>query len=331
MEEDASAYDVTYKKTCSRRGKRQLCDIQAALLLLFPFFRELRCVRKCCREGPMKRSILLVAYGVATQEGRRVLHAFDGRVRTTFPGYAVRWAFSSDILRRRLAEERQKSDSVVKALRRMCFERFEQIIVQPLQTIPGREHEEVLEDVAIVRAERQLDIRVGTPLLNSRQDVMRLARCLLAYAPQERAPSEDLVFMGHGSRHPACSLYGELNAAVQSMDSRVFVGTIDGPVTLDTLLPRLLSRRVWLMPLLSTVGRHTLRDMAGSGSSSWRSRLEAAGHNCLPVLKGTIEHADIAEIWLDHLLEAVDAEADSVSHLREGCDKARSSAVLGEA
>ncbi|MBQ7617564.1 MAG: sirohydrochlorin cobaltochelatase, partial [Desulfovibrio sp.] len=45
-------------------------------------------------------------------------------------------------------------------------------------------------------------------------------------------------------------------------------------------------------------------DMAGQSRHSWRSRLEELGHQCVPVLKGTMEHNAIAEIWLEHLLEA---------------------------
>ena len=75
----------------------------------------------------------------------------------------------------------------------------------------------------------------------------------------------------------------------------------------DLLLPRLTSRRVWLMPLLSVVGRHTLEDMAGDAPDSWRSRIEAAGHTCAPVVRGTAEYRAFADIWLRHLEDAVAA------------------------
>ncbi|MCR5812904.1 MAG: sirohydrochlorin cobaltochelatase [Desulfovibrio sp.] len=252
----------------------------------------------------MKPAILLVAYGACTLEGRRVLAQFDLRVREVFPGHAVRWAYSSDILRKRLAGKRQKSDAVDKALLRMWFEHFETVILQPLQTIPGREFEELQADVARVVQETGMRIGVGEPLLTSEADIRRVASSLLQHLPLSRAASEDVIFMGHGSRHPAAVRYAQLHELVQALDKKVHVGTMEGLVTLDCLLPKLTSQRVWLMPLLATVGRHTLKDMAGCERTSWRCRLEASGHLCKPVLKGTVEHSAIAEIWLDHLLAA---------------------------
>lgn len=253
---------------------------------------------------PMKHAILLVAYGTCTLEGRRVLAQFDKRVREVFPDHSVRWAYSSDVLRKRLAGKRQKSDSVVKALLRLYFEHFAKVVVQPLQTIPGREHEDLQNDVSHVVQETGMPISVGEPLLTTPEDIRRVASSLLQHLPPSRAPHEDVIFMGHGSRHPASARYAELHTLVQSMDKKVHVGTMEGLVTLDVLLPQLTSQQVWLMPLLSTVGRHTLKDMAGCERTSWRSRLEACGHLCKPVLKGTVEHSAIADIWLEHLLAA---------------------------
>jgi hypothetical protein len=63
---------------------------------------------------------------------------------------------------------------------------------------------------------------------------------------------------------------------------------------------------VWLLPLLSTIGKHAEQDMAGEHPASWRSRIEAAGFVCRPVLKGTVEYAGFAAIWLAHLAAALD-------------------------
>ena len=72
----------------------------------------------------MKRAILLVAFGASSAQGQSALKSFDARVRARFPGLPVRWAYTSLLLRERLARARQKSDSVLKALRRLCFEKF---------------------------------------------------------------------------------------------------------------------------------------------------------------------------------------------------------------
>ncbi len=258
----------------------------------------------------MKHAILLVAYGFATMRSRRVLSCFDERVRTLYPAHSVRWAYSSPLVRKRLALSGLKCDSVPKALLRMSFERFERVVIQPLQTIAGKEHDTMLEQIETVTRDQPLLVQVGAPLLHDRNDTVRVAQSLIAHLPGERGDTDAVVFMGHGSKHPAGVKYEELHACVQERDPLVHVATMDGRITLDTIMPRLSSRRVWLLPLLSTVGRHTLRDMAGSSESSWRSRLEARGFECRVVLQGTVEYAALADIWLDHLALAVRLSLD---------------------
>jgi sirohydrochlorin cobaltochelatase len=59
------------------------------------------------------------------------------------------------------------------------------------------------------------------------------------------------------------------------------------------------------MPLLFASGVHALRDMAGEGNNSWQTGLSRAGFSCSSHVKGAGEHQALAEIWLDHLQEAV--------------------------
>ncbi|MBQ7457089.1 MAG: sirohydrochlorin cobaltochelatase [Desulfovibrio sp.] len=252
----------------------------------------------------MKHAILLVAYGVANHSGRSVLAVFCARVRDLFPTCSVRWAYTSSLGRKRLAQAGIKSDSVAKALLRMRYEGFHTVIVQPLQTIAGREHNDLLATVADICAQTPMQVVVGSPLLTDQEDIDRVATCLVASLPREREPYEDVIFMGHGSKHPEAVRYQELDWAVQLRDKHVHVGTMEGGVTLEVLVPRLSSRRIWLLPLFSTVGRHTLQDMAGDAPTSWRSRLEALGHLCQVVLQGTIEDTSLAQVWLDHLVRA---------------------------
>ena len=254
----------------------------------------------------MRRAILLIAYGPSSMQGRAALGTFDARVRQLFPGLPVRWAYSSLLMRRRLAEARQKSDSVAKALQRLRLEKFSSVAVQPLQTICGAEYAQVR--LAAEEADCPgFRVRLGMPLLHSDEDILRAANAVTRHLPPEREPQEDVILMGHGARHAAAARYLALDTAVRQLDAHVHVGVMNGENDLDALLPRLTSRRVWLMPLLSVVGRHTLEDMAGDAPDSWRSRIEAAGHACAPVVRGTAEYRAFADIWLRHLEDAVAA------------------------
>ena len=48
----------------------------------------------------------------------------------------------------------------------------------------------------------------------------------------------------------------------------------------------------------------------GACRGFWRAGLCAAGFECVPHVKGAGEHAALAEIWLDHLREAVERVLD---------------------
>lgn len=254
----------------------------------------------------MRCAILLVAYGPSSMQGRTALGAFDARVRALFPGMPVRWAYSSMLMRQRLAEARQKSDSVSKALQRLHLEKFSSVAVQPLQTICGAEYTQVR--LAAEDANRpEFRVRLGLPLLSSAEDIEQAARAATRHLPGNRLPHEDVILMGHGARHAAASCYQALDTAVRRLDARVHVGVMNGENDLDALLPRLSSSRVWLLPLLSVIGRHAQEDMAGDDAQSWRSRIEAAGHHCTPVLHGLAEYDSFAALWLWHLQEAVRA------------------------
>lgn len=279
------------------------------------------------KDVQMKPGILLAAFGSGSRQGESALRLFETRVRACFPDVAVRWAFTSGLMRERLASARKKSDSVHKALDKMSFERFTHVAVQPLHVISGLEYSDILADVEQLRQQKGFaSLTVGAPLLTdpvtdaecvdttdpckdtSSKAVDLVAKAMLEALPAERHPDEAVLFMGHGTRHAAERLYESLFRSVQTRDPLVFIGTLNGTLRLEHILPRLLVpavRRVWLMPFLAVVGRHTLEDMAGSSERSWLSRLQAEHISCVPVLKGMIEHQGFTEIWITHLVQSM--------------------------
>ena len=256
----------------------------------------------------MKQGILLAAFGAGGRQSESALQLFDAEVRSRFSGLAVRWAFTSLLMRERLALERKKTDSIRKALEKMAFERYSHVAVQPLQCVPGREYGEVVEEARVLSRERNIVVRVGTPLLHSDDDVAAAAEALLRHLPAERNEHEAVVWVGHGARHPAAVRYEALAHAVRRRDPLVYVGTMSDASALPRILEALCehrSRHVWLLPLLSVIGGHALRDLAGAEERSWKSRFEAAGIACTPVLKGSAEYPGFIRIWLDHLALAL--------------------------
>ncbi len=256
-----------------------------------------------------KTGILLAAFGSASPLGEKALALFAQRVKKDFPGIPVRWAFTSDRMRSRLAAAGKKTDSVKKALCRMGFERYTHVAVQSLHLIPGKEYEALCEEVASAAREGgPKHTAVGLPLLHEEADLSRVAEALLRHLPEERKADEAVVYMGHGAWHSGAAGYQALSEAAAARDGGIFIGTLEGERRIKSLLPDLAragTKTVWLLPLLSVIGKHAEKDMAGEHPESWRSQITAAGFTCRSRLVGTVEYEGFAQIWLEHLAAAL--------------------------
>ncbi|MDL2317273.1 sirohydrochlorin cobaltochelatase [Desulfovibrio sp. OttesenSCG-928-A18] len=257
-----------------------------------------------------KTGILLAAFGSASLSGEKALVAFAERTRRSFPDIPVRWAYTSDRMRSRLAAAGKKTDSVKKALIRMGFERYTHVAVQSLHLIPGFEYEALLEESQSARLQGgPRHISVGMPLLHTEEDVTRAVKALIAHLPGERQAGEHVLCVGHGTWHTGAASYGALARRLEAVDPAIRIGTLSGSHSVEHILSgleRTGEKRVWLLPLLSIVGKHAEEDIAGTKAESWRTRLEGEGFNCIPVLRGTVEYEGFARIWLSHLREALE-------------------------
>jgi sirohydrochlorin cobaltochelatase len=266
----------------------------------------------------MQKGILLVAFGSSRQAAHLSLKRFDDAVRRRFPGVPARWAFTSGVVRGKLADKGMKTDSVRKALEKMWFEKFTHVAVQSLHIIPGDEYHDLVEDVQRFRGgERGFErIVLGRPLITNEGDVAAAAGAVMRALPPERRAGEAVVLMGHGTWHAGDSMYDALYDELRRRDDNVYVATMDGRLVIEDVTKALAEKGVakaWLVPLLAVPGRHVQKDMCGAGPDSWVNILSAAGIQTECVLRGTAEYGDFPNIWLDHLSEAIanDAEAPS--------------------
>jgi sirohydrochlorin cobaltochelatase len=259
---------------------------------------------------PEKKGILLVAFGTSVPEAETSFRNIDKKVKNAFPGVEVRWAYTSKIVRHKLAKEGKQIDSPTQALAKMMDEDFTRVAVQSLHTIPGREYTGLKTTAERFEAMPKgiQTVFVGAPLLYSPEDVEKAVRAMSGQFPKERTPQEAIVLMGHGTPHAANIYYPALQYYFGKLDPNVFVGTVEGSPTLDDVLSGLKQRgitKAYLLPLMSVAGDHARNDMAGDEDDSWKSVLTANGITCVPVLKGTAEYDAIVDLWIDHLKVAM--------------------------
>lgn len=259
--------------------------------------------------SPRKEGILLVAFGSSLPEAQVAFENIERQVKAAFADIPVRWAYTSHIIRKKMAARGHQLDSVAMALTKMMEDGFTHVAVQSLHTIRGEEFDNL---AATARAFSRMPegircITMGAPLLSTQDDLEKVSAAILATIPPARKEQEAVVLMGHGSHHPANAFYAALMFNVQRHDSHVFVGTVEGAPEIDviqTLLAEKKIKKVYLMPFMSVAGDHARNDMAGPDEDSWKSLLTRAGFQCEAVLKGTAEYDNFVAIWVAHLQEA---------------------------
>lgn len=252
-----------------------------------------------------KVGILLVAFGSSEASAQVSFANIDKKVKAAYPGIPVRWAYTSTIIRKKLAKQGKQLDSPEVALAKMQDEGFTHVAVQSLHTIGGAEYHDLRRTVGAFQIMGGLQrIILGYPLLATQKDMQRAVKGILGTIPKERKKSDAVVLMGHGTHHPSNAFYAALMFQLQLEDPNIFVGTVEGYPKVDLIKNLLLKNKIkkaYLMPFMSVAGDHAKNDMAGDADDSWKSILTKAGIQCVPVLKGTAEFDVFVDIWVDHL------------------------------
>ena len=253
---------------------------------------------------PKKAGILLVAFGSSKLSAQVSFENIDKKVKTTYPEIPVRWAYTSTIIRKKLARQGKLLDSPEVALARMQDEGFTHVAVQSLHTIAGSEYHDLRRTVGAFKMMGGFQrILLGNPLLATQDDMQRAVDAILKTIPRERKKSEAVVLMGHGTHHPSNAFYAALMFQLQQKDPNIFVGTVEGYPEVNLIKELLLKKgikKAYLMPFMSVAGDHAKNDMASDEDDSWKSILTKAGIQCVPILKGTAEYDVFVEIWVDH-------------------------------
>jgi sirohydrochlorin cobaltochelatase len=256
-------------------------------------------------KAPKKVGILLVAFGSSEPSAQVSFENIDKNTKAAYPGIPIRWAYTSHIIRKKLAKQGKYLDSPEVALAKMQDEGFTHVAVQSLHTIGGAEYHELRRTVGAFKVMGGFQrVILGYPMLATQEDMQRAVDAILKTIPSNRKENEAVVLMGHGTHHPSNAFYAALMFQLQLKDPNIFVGTVEGYPGVDLIVELLHKKKIkkaYLMPFMSVAGDHAKNDMAGDDNDSWKSIFNQAGIQCIPILKGTAEYDDFVDIWVDHL------------------------------
>ena len=257
----------------------------------------------------MKKAILAVSFGTSYPDTlRKTIAATEQALAEAFPDWEVRRAFTSGMIIRKLKErDGVEIENVHQALHRLEEEGYTHVAVQSTHVMHGEEYEKMLSQLEPYQL--RMKISVGMPLLHSEEDYACVAKALLNWLPPLEK-DEALVLMGHGTTHFANSAYAQMEHMLQASCDRVYLATVEGYPTLDSVERQLQKRpeirRLMLAPFMLVAGDHARNDMSGE-EDSWAEQFTKAGYSVRCILQGLGECPAIRTLFVEHCRQAMEA------------------------
>lgn len=263
--------------------------------------------------APAREGILLVAFGTSVPEAKPAFENMEKVYRAEFPDTPIVWAYTSQIIRKKLAKQGIHVGSIGDGLAKLTKAGVKIARVQSLHMMAGEEFAGLARSVLVniqKHPGRFEAVYLGRPLLESSKDADEAASAILDYLAKKREPGEALVFMGHGQEQGRADLVFEgTRARFHQKDPLVFMATVEGSRDFEDLKKDLAAAKVdraILAPLMIVAGDHARNDLAGSDGDSWSSLLKKEGIAARPGLTGLGEISGICKIFARHTRESAD-------------------------
>ena len=268
-----------------------------------------------------KDAIVVMSVGTTYKETReKTIDATVAAIQAAHPGVKVVTAFTSHIIIDRIqAKEGIKYPTPEEALEQLKEEGYTRVALTSFDVIPGMEY---AYDTAVFNLHKNdfKKMTMGEPLMywmgqeEQRDDVLDFVKALqweLKDAKLEK--DEAVLFMAHGTPHPANAYYPVINTRFHLMTPpmrNAYVYTVEGWPNLENAIHRLKRKgykKVLLVPIMMVAGDHATNDMAGAEPDSHKSILEKEGFKVRAYLHGLGENPQIRQMFVDRANEAWNA------------------------
>ncbi|MDL2267252.1 sirohydrochlorin cobaltochelatase, partial [Desulfovibrio sp. OttesenSCG-928-G15] len=235
--------------------KKYCAGFQVTLLFFFILCAPAFAAQESGSDAATKEAVLVVAFGTSVEKARISYANVERQIKSTRPGADVRWAWTA----RSLLATAPKDGSVLspqEALARLGTEGVKKVTVLSLHIIPGAEYSGLVKTVeAFQGMPKGIDsLTLCAPLLHDTQSMGEVADLLLQSLPKERDAKDAVLFVGHGTHHPAGVYYPALQYYLTARDARAFVGTVEGDLDVSAVGDSLKKSdigKVWIAPLMT--------------------------------------------------------------------------------
>ncbi|MFO7884403.1 MAG: sirohydrochlorin cobaltochelatase [Desulfobacteraceae bacterium] len=256
----------------------------------------------------MSIPIVLTAFGT-TAKAFETYDRMDEIFRERFKDHPLIWAFSSRMVKDRIKKNRQRDISdPLEVLDSLNTRGCEWAVVQSLHLICGHEF------YRLVAQAGQSPVRtsMGLPLLTSAEDYMETSDVLAPLIPPSK--EEAVVFVGHGTDHPAWTSYPGLEQILRKKyGNNVFSGVVEGYPEMEATIDRIQQngfKHITLVPFMLVAGVHFKEDLTEE-EDSWKKTFEKNNITVSIVDHGIGQIKGITEIFCRHIKEALDVIPDN--------------------
>lgn len=241
--------------------------------------------------------IVLTAFGTSVPQARKAFDNIDQKARLRFVGYEIRWAFTSNVIRKKIKKQGIVTYSVQEALDLLKAEGYTKVAFQSLHVVPGQEYRE------IHAADTEgLTCTVGAALMTTDEDINQTIEAIL----KDYKPGMPNVLASHGNdRHPQYNrqLLRLAELVKQQGHHDMYVCSVEGEPGLDKLGTEIREAAakagsVHFIPLMVVAGDHIMNDVMGDEEDSWKKIIAAPKATCSQSLGYNDE---ILEIYFKHL------------------------------
>ena len=273
----------------------------------------------------MKKAILVVSFGTSYLDTlEKTIEKAEKQIRDKFSEYDIYRAFTSHMIIKKLKEKYEIFvDTPEEILEKLYEAGYEEVIMQPLHMIPGEEFI-YINKIAEVFKEKFEVLKVGRPIFYY-QGIEELPQDYSLFIEATKELYEEnsaVVLMGHGTAHPANSVYGCLQAVFEDEGyENVFVTTVEGYPNFENVIRRLKRKNiseVTIAPLMVVAGDHARNDMASDDEDSLKSMLEAEGIKVDVHLKGLGENEKFNELYINRIDDLINNRYVGAGQTKKG-------------
>ena len=258
----------------------------------------------------MSKAIVLVAFGSANLEGiKKSIGLLEKDLEKCFgEDYTIFKAFTSNKVIDLLKE---RYDYVVPHLSKVLFnlvnQGYEEVIIQPLHIMSGRDKNQIEETVNEYKYSMK-KLVISKSLFTEEEENLNKESYEVGRIILENIGNNDILLVGHGSKRSSNKLYDVIEEAVRNItDKRVYMATLEGEKTIDTVIEKLVRDKVnnlIVKPLFIIPGKHVVSDIS-IGEGSWIEMLRERNINITINEDSLLQYEKIRKLYIRNINEVI--------------------------